>query len=65
MGIDENVEAESHDRTSIDLPYIQHKLIDLVLTAKKPTVLVLLNGGMVAIEQEKETVPAIVEVFLI
>lgn len=62
MGIDETIEAEGHDRSSIDLPYIQHKLIKLIMELNKPTVLVLLNGGMVAIEQEIAIVPAILEV---
>jgi len=61
MGIDGSVEGESHDRTSIDLPSIQHQLIAEIVAVKKPTVLVLLNGGMVSIETEKNTVPAIIE----
>jgi len=61
MGIDQNIEAEDKDRTSIDLPYIQHELIALVMKLFKPTVLVLLNGGMLAIEAEKLSVPAILE----
>jgi len=40
----------AHDRVSIDLPYNQHQLIDSIIALNKPIVLVLLNGGMVAIE---------------
>jgi hypothetical protein len=61
MGIDDSIEAESHDRTSIDLPYVQHSLIAAIMEVNKPTVLVLVNGGMVAIAQEKVSVPAIIE----
>jgi len=61
MGIDSSVEGEDHDRVSIDLPYIQHQLIDAIIAVNKPTVLVLLNGGMVGIDKEKTTVPAIIE----
>jgi len=61
MGIDDSIEAEDKDRVSIDLPTIQHMLIDAIMQLKKPTALVLINGGMVAIEQEKQSVPAILE----
>jgi len=61
MGIDNSIESEDRDRVSIDLPYIQHQLIQAVIDVKKPTVLVLVNGGMVAIEPETTTVPAIIE----
>jgi len=61
MGIDPSMEGEDRDRTSIDLPYIQHQLIAAIVAVHKPTVLVLLNGGMVSIEAEKASVPAIIE----
>ena len=61
MGIDQHVESESHDRDSIDLPSCQHDLAKAITDLKKPTVLVLVNGGMVAIAEEKETVNAILE----
>lgn len=65
MGIDQSIEAEDLDRTSIDLPYIQRLLLQQIIPLGKPTVLVLLNGGMLAIGPEKDTVPAILEVHLI
>lgn len=52
MGIDTHVEAESHDRSSIDLPQVQHDLIAAVTALGKPTAVYLLNGGMVALEPE-------------
>ena len=67
LGIDEAVEAESHDRSAIDLPQCQHDLAKAVAAAAakhgKPVVVVLLNGGMVSIAQEKAdaNIGAIVE----
>eukprot|EP01063_Lacrimia_lanifica_P031067 TRINITY_DN5050_c0_g2_i1.p1 TRINITY_DN5050_c0_g2~~TRINITY_DN5050_c0_g2_i1.p1 ORF type:complete len:538 (+),score=111.20 TRINITY_DN5050_c0_g2_i1:308-1921(+) len=45
------LEAEAHDRGSIDLPPVQHQLIDAVLELKKPTVVVLVHGGQLAVER--------------
>jgi hypothetical protein len=59
LGINTTIESEGQDRTSIDLPDIQHYLAAAVLAAKKPTVMVVFNGGMVSIAEEKVSVPAI------
>ena len=59
LGIDESVEGESHDRTSVDLPQPQHELAAAVLALGKPCVVVLVNGGMVGIEAEKAAAPSI------
>jgi beta-glucosidase len=58
-----HLEAESHDRTTIDLPAVQHRLAAAILALKKPTVIFLLNGGSVAIEPELESHAAIIEAF--
>lgn len=42
---DEFIEAETHDRQSIDLPATQHELAAAVIALGKPTVIVLLNGA--------------------
>jgi len=65
MGIDQAIEGESHDRTDIDLPANQHELIGQLAALGKPIVLLLFNGGMVAVEAEKadDNVGAIVECF--
>ena len=66
LGIDGTVEHESHDRTSIDLPDAQHALAKAVLALGKPTIIVLFNGGAVAVEEEmRSTNPhvAIIEAF--
>ena len=85
------MELEAHDRTTIDLPQVQHELFDAVmgvgkvstlryfipsssfflahLYLSKPTVLVLMNAGALAIDQEaayvaKDSAPlAIIEAF--
>jgi len=49
---DQHIEGETHDRTSIDLPAPQRALAAAVIALGKPTVIVLLNGGSVALEQE-------------
>ncbi|EOD18267.1 hypothetical protein EMIHUDRAFT_447998 [Emiliania huxleyi CCMP1516] len=59
-------EGEAHDRTSIDLPGEQHALAAAVLALNKPTVLFLLNGGMVSVAEELRHAinpPAVVEAF--
>lgn len=50
---------------SIDLPQIQHDLAAAVAAVGKPTAMVLLNGGMVSITQEKANtqIGAIIEAF--
>lgn len=49
------------DRTSLELPGVQQELIKKVQALGKPMVLVLLNGSALAINWEKDNVPAIVE----
>jgi beta-glucosidase-like glycosyl hydrolase len=63
VGINYEIEGESLDRTSIDLPSVQHSLIATMAALGKPLVVVLLNGGMVDITPEKANpgVGAIVE----
>merc|ERR1712007_131994 len=43
-------EHEGHDRDSIDLPPVQKQLAKAVIALGKPTVVFLLNGGMVAVD---------------
>lgn len=52
---------EGGDRTRLDLPEIQERLIQKIAALGKPTVLVLLNGSAVAINWARDHVPAIVE----
>ena len=48
----EYLELEAHDRTTIDLPQVQHDLAKAVLALGKPLVLFLMNAGAVAIDAE-------------
>src|SRR5436305_7579441 len=49
------------DRTRIDLPDAQERLLERIAGVGKPTVLVLLNGSALAVNWAQEHVPAIVE----
>jgi beta-glucosidase len=49
------------DRTSIDLPAPQQRLLERVVAVGKPTVLVLLNGSALAVSWGQEHVPAVLE----
>eukprot|EP01060_Flectonema_neradi_P018021 TRINITY_DN2483_c1_g2_i2.p1 TRINITY_DN2483_c1_g2~~TRINITY_DN2483_c1_g2_i2.p1 ORF type:complete len:776 (+),score=198.43 TRINITY_DN2483_c1_g2_i2:44-2371(+) len=63
LGLSEKVEAESHDRTSIDLPGVQKDLITAVAAKGKPMVLVLVNGGMVALGSQLNSFHGIIDSF--
>ena len=54
LGIDDSIEAEGHDRVSIDLPQVQHDFVTAVVAAAggKPVVIYLLNGGCVDVTAE-------------
>jgi beta-glucosidase len=62
-GIDDSVEGEGRDRSSLGLPGDQAALVRAVLAANPRTVLVLQNGGPVSLPRLAEEVPAIVETF--
>jgi beta-glucosidase len=49
------------DRTDIELPESQRRLTQAIMALNKPTVMVLLNGSAIAINQEAENMPAILE----
>jgi beta-glucosidase len=49
------------DRTRIDLPDVQQELIKEIHALGKHVVLVLLNGSALAINWEKDNIPAIIE----
>jgi beta-glucosidase len=49
------------DRTSLDLPAPQERLLERVSAAGKPVVLVLTNGSALAVNWASEHVPAILE----
>jgi beta-glucosidase len=49
------------DRVQLGIPRVQEELMQKVMAAGKPVVLVLLNGSAVAVNWAREHVPAIVE----
>lgn len=71
MGISPRLEGEElevkipgfqgGDRTTLDLPETQQRLIKKIKELGKPVVLVLLNGSALSINWETENIPAIVE----
>jgi beta-glucosidase len=71
MGLSPRIEGEEMkvsadgfaggDRTSIDLPAPQEKLLERIYTAGKPVVLVLMAGSAVAVNWADEKLPAIVD----
>jgi beta-glucosidase len=64
VGTDQLLEGEGRDRININLPQIQEDLVRSVYEANPRTAVVLLNGGPVAVNWEKDNVPAIVEMFM-
>ena len=49
------------DRTSLDLPEVQSRLISRIVATGKPVTLVIMTGSSVSINREHETVPAILQ----
>ncbi len=64
LGLPARLESEGYDRSDIDLPAAQLALLDAVLAANPRTVVVLSNGGVVALPFA-DRVPAIVEGWLL
>ena len=63
VGLDTSQEDEAHDRSVLTLPGAQEELVNRVFTANPKTIVVLVNGGPLAIESIKDTIPAIIEAF--
>ena len=71
LGLTPNLEGEEMpvqvpgfrggDRTRIDLPAPQQRLMERIVALGKPTVLVLLNGSALAVNWAQAHVPAVVE----
>jgi beta-glucosidase len=64
VGTSSAVEAEGLDRTYLGLPPAQQELVKRVFAANPRTVMVLLNGGPVAVPWEKDNLPAILDMFI-
>ena len=63
LGTNLKVEAEGRDRDNLNLPGAQQQLLEAVYKANQRTVVVLFNGGPVAVKWAKQNVPAILDVF--
>lgn len=63
VGIDGSQEGEEHDRTNNTLPGLQPKLVEAIVALGKPTILVMIHGGAMALGGLKDGVPAIVDAF--
>jgi beta-glucosidase len=61
LGEHQDMSAEARNRTSLDLPGVQHELLEAVHATGKPLVVVLMNGRPLSIPWLDEHVPAIVE----
>jgi len=61
VGTSSTIEAEGLDRTYLGLPPAQQELVKRVFAANPRTVMVLLNGGPVAVAWEKENLPAVLD----
>jgi beta-glucosidase len=64
VGIDKTVCGEGTDRSEIGLPTGQAELLAAILQLKKPTCVVLFNGGQLAVPLAKQEAPAVLEVRL-
>ena len=63
IGIDRTIETESVDRPDFALPGLQQQFSEKILMLGKPTVLVMVNGGSLAIDKLIEPSRAIIETF--
>jgi beta-glucosidase len=64
VGTSGSIEAEGLDRTYLGLPPAQEDLARRVFAANPRTVMILLNGGPVAVPWEKEHLPAVLDMFI-
>ena len=65
VGLPAGDESEGYDRATLDLPATQVRLIRAVAAVNPRTVVVLTNGGVVSLEPWHDSVPAIVEAWLL
>lgn len=61
VGEHPNMSAESRNRTSLDLPGVQERLVELVSSTGVPTVVVLMNGRPLSIRWVAANISAIIE----
>lgn len=63
LGESSEMSGESSSRTNLNLPDVQHTLLEALLKTGKPVVLVLFTGRPLLLNWEQEHVPAILNVW--
>lgn len=63
LGESSEMSGESSSRTNLNLPDVQHTLLEALLKTGKPVVLVLFTGRPLVLNWEQEHVPAILNVW--
>jgi beta-glucosidase len=63
LGESAEMSGESSSRSNIEIPQVQKDLLNALLKTGKPVVLVLFTGRPLAIKEESEKVPAILNVW--
>ncbi|MFZ4670559.1 MAG: beta-glucosidase BglX [Flavobacterium sp.] len=63
LGESAELSGECSSRTNLEIPQAQKYLLQALLKTGKPVVLVLFNGRPLILNQENETVPAILDVW--
>ena len=63
LGESSEMSGESSSRTNLNLPDVQHTLMEALLKTGKPVVLVLFTGRPLVLNWEQEHVPAILNVW--
>lgn len=61
LGLDQSLEGEQHDRYNISLPEAQMRLVRAVRAVNTNVSVILVHGGAIALEEIKQTVPAILD----
>ncbi|MFC7457611.1 glycoside hydrolase family 3 C-terminal domain-containing protein [Brachybacterium sp. GCM10030267] len=65
LGLGEDVESEGYDRTDMELPAAQERLLEEVLAVNDRVVVVLSNGSAIRLSQTLRSAPAVLEAWLL
>jgi len=65
VGLPEGDESEGYDRTHLRMPESHTRLIDAVAAVNPRTIVILTNGSVVSLEGWHDSVPAILETWLL
>ena len=61
LGLNPRIESEGRDRSDLDLPKDQQEFVEKVVAVNPATVVVLINGGPLAVNWLQRHAPAIIE----